>query len=242
MALPDALLTRRSGRVRGPDLHLARERYRHLAATYDPSVLGPLRRRAITLLDLAPGHTVLDVGCGTGASFPLLQAAVGPKGRLIGVDHSPEMLARARARVTHDGWGNVTLVESAAATMTIDGPVDRVFICYVHDILRSPASLDRILDCLAPGGRIVVTGPRWAPWWAAPLNLWIWHIARPYHTTFEGFRRPWSLLAKRVLDLRVHRTVFGRGYFSYVAVGNCERAGRSSGGADVPRAGGAPAP
>ena len=206
-------------RLRRPDPPLARQRYRRLAATYDPLPLEPLRRRAIDYLDLAPGHTVLDVGCGTGASFPALEAAIRSEGSVIGMDQSPEMLARARERVRRLGWCNVTLVESPATEMTVGAPVDRALIFYVHDVLRSAAALDRVLGCVRPGGRIVVAGPRWAPWWATPLNLWIWHIARPYHTTFEGFRRPWCLLMERVRDLEVHPAVFGRAYFAYIAVG-----------------------
>lgn len=206
-------------RTRDPDGRLARERYRRLAPSYDPSALEPLRRRAIMRLALAAGQTVLDVGCGTGASFARIEAAIGPTGRLIGVDQSPEMLERARERVARAGWDNVTLVESPAAAMTRNGAVDRVLIFYVHDILRSPAALDRIVARLRPGGRVAAAGPRWAPWWASPVNLWTWHIARPYHTTFEGFRCPWSHLGARVADLDVERTVFGRAYFAYIAAG-----------------------
>jgi demethylmenaquinone methyltransferase/2-methoxy-6-polyprenyl-1,4-benzoquinol methylase len=202
---------------RGPDARLALDRYARIAGAFDPSALEPLRHRAIARLGAGPGQTVLDVGCGTGASFAQIQAGIGPAGRLIGVDQSPEMLARARARVRDSGWENVTLVESPAATMPAVGPVDSVLIFYVHDVMRSPAALDRLVTQVRPGGRVVAAGPRWAPWWAFPLSLWIWHIARPYHTTFEGFRRPWSHLAARVARLDVERTVFGRAYFSYIA-------------------------
>ena len=203
---------------RGPDARLARERYARLAATYDPSALEPLRRRAVAQLAAGPGATVLDVGCGTGGSFAQIEAEIGPAGRLIGVDQCPEMLARARARVRDAGWENVTLVESAADAMPAVGPVDRALIFYVHDVMRSPADLDRILAQVRPGGRVIAAGPRWAPWWAFPLSLWVWHIARPYHTTFEGFRRPWSHLAARTASLHVERTVFGRAYLAYIAV------------------------
>ncbi|MCG6970554.1 MAG: methyltransferase domain-containing protein [Gammaproteobacteria bacterium] len=50
-------------------------------------------------MQLAPGGTVVDLGCGTGLNFPLLQQAVGPVGRVISVDLSAEMLARAGKRV-----------------------------------------------------------------------------------------------------------------------------------------------
>lgn len=48
---------------------------------------------ALQYLDLTAGQTVLDVGCGSGAAFPTLRDAVGPSGRVVGVDYSPRMLA-----------------------------------------------------------------------------------------------------------------------------------------------------
>lgn len=44
------------------------------------------RKQAVRALGLQPGDTVVDVGCGTGLNFPLLQQAVGPAGRIVGVD------------------------------------------------------------------------------------------------------------------------------------------------------------
>lgn len=56
----------------------------------------PGRAAGIRALRLRPGDTVLDVGCGTGLSFPLLCDAVGPTGHVVGMDASPQMLAVAR--------------------------------------------------------------------------------------------------------------------------------------------------
>ncbi len=104
-----------------PDRQLARKIYRDFALTYDryntrsEVLLGrlgirPLRDRIISQLHLQQGDTVVDVGCGTGLSFSLLEECIGPRGRLIGVDLTPEMLAKARDRVTSCGWENVTLI------------------------------------------------------------------------------------------------------------------------------------
>ena len=53
------------------------------------------------MLSLAPqpGEVILDVGCGTGRNFERIRERIGPAGRLIGIEQSPEMLARARALV-----------------------------------------------------------------------------------------------------------------------------------------------
>ena len=46
--------------------------------------IGKWRRMVVEALELRPGDTVVEVGCGTGLNFDLLQKAVGPKGRIIG--------------------------------------------------------------------------------------------------------------------------------------------------------------
>ena len=52
------------------------------------------RTRAVELLSLKPGDSVVDLGCGTGLSFPLLLDKIGPQGRLTGVDISAEKLGK----------------------------------------------------------------------------------------------------------------------------------------------------
>jgi demethylmenaquinone methyltransferase/2-methoxy-6-polyprenyl-1,4-benzoquinol methylase len=63
---------------------------------------------------LVAGQTVLDLGCGTGLSFPWLRAAVGVSGHIIGVDASQAMLDRAARRARRHGWSNVTLIRGQA--------------------------------------------------------------------------------------------------------------------------------
>jgi ubiquinone/menaquinone biosynthesis C-methylase UbiE len=72
------------------------------------------RQRAVDALALAQGDTVVELGCGTGRNFEMLARAVGPGGRVIGVDISDAMLSRARRRVVRHGWSNVELVRSDA--------------------------------------------------------------------------------------------------------------------------------
>jgi demethylmenaquinone methyltransferase/2-methoxy-6-polyprenyl-1,4-benzoquinol methylase len=101
-------------------------RYRRLAALPDGLFFFtfPLRRRAIERLQLAPGGSVLEVGCGSGANFALLVRAVGPGGQVVGVDISPQMVAAARERVRHRRWSNVQVVEGPAEGMNLAGTFD----------------------------------------------------------------------------------------------------------------------
>jgi demethylmenaquinone methyltransferase/2-methoxy-6-polyprenyl-1,4-benzoquinol methylase len=72
--------------------------------------IGRWRRMVVDALELRLGDTVVEVGCGTGLNFDLLQKAVGPNGKIIGIDISEAMLDRARALVQDKGWQNVELV------------------------------------------------------------------------------------------------------------------------------------
>ena len=92
------------------------DQYRKVVAGYDRHMWFARRARqeAVGRLLLRPGHTVVDVGCGTGLSFGLIEAQIGAGGRLIGIEPSPEMLAAARQRVAEHGWNNVALLEATA--------------------------------------------------------------------------------------------------------------------------------
>ena len=81
-------------------------KYKKCAAKYDETC-GPtqgIRRRAIDLLQLQPGQVVLDVGCGTGLSFEPLLEKIGPSGRILAFEQSPDMfeLALKRAQTYPD--------------------------------------------------------------------------------------------------------------------------------------------
>jgi S-adenosylmethionine-diacylgycerolhomoserine-N-methlytransferase len=76
------------------------------------------RTLGIELLDLQSGAQVLDIGCGTGLNFALLQQKIGPGGWIVGIDRSPGMLAQARRRAERRGWTNVILLEADATTMS----------------------------------------------------------------------------------------------------------------------------
>ncbi len=209
-----------------PDHELSRLKYSQLAPSFDPGRVrhGPvgraferLRRRAVESLELRPGDTVVDVGCGAGALFPLLVSAIGPEGHVIGVDHSGEMLARARQRVDAANWHNVSLLEMAAEEAAIDQTADAALIFLAHDLVRSDHALANVLAQLKPGGRVVAAGPKRGPWWVGPLNWTTVRTARRYVTTLDGFDRPWSLIEPRVVGFQVELLFLG---LAYVASGH----------------------
>lgn len=201
-----------------PDRAVSRARYSKLAPKYDATCkyLGGIRQAALAALGLRPGETVMDVACGTGAMLPALVQAVGPGGRVIGIEHSPEMLAVARRRIRAGRLGaNVTLIESPAEEAHLDRPADAILFSYTHDVLQSPRALERIFNAAKPAARIVVVGARLLPWWAVPINLWTCYRARKYLTSYSGLREPWRRVSAYCPDLRIVRTFhLGTGYLA----------------------------
>ena len=113
------------------------------AALYDriatlPPV-GRWRARAVTALDLDPGDTVVEMGCGTGANLPYLRAAVGPSGRVVGVDLTGPLLERARDRIARKGWTNVHAVQGDATAPPVEA-ADGLLATFVVGLLADPAA------------------------------------------------------------------------------------------------------
>src|SRR5439155_18913447 len=197
-----------------PDHQRALERYRALAAGYDASALRtmPLRKRVIGALELSPGDAVLDVACGTGLSFPIIEQAIGARGRLTGVELSPDMAALARARIAAHGWANAALIEARVDDAALGGPYGAILFNFTHDVLQSPAALTRIFQAARPGARVAAAGSKLLPWWLSPANIYVRRINAPYMTSFEGLRRPWRHLVRYVPDLVVRPALWGAGY------------------------------
>jgi demethylmenaquinone methyltransferase/2-methoxy-6-polyprenyl-1,4-benzoquinol methylase len=192
----------RPGREPRPDASRSLAQYRRRAAHYDLELLPfePMRRQAIALLDLPAGGTVLDIGCGTGLSFAGLLQRLGPAGRVVGVDPSPEMLAVARDRVRRHGWNRVDLLQAPAACALLPRGADAALFHFTHDVLRDPAALDHVLAHLKPGAHVVACGLQWAPFWMVPANLFVLGAALYSVSSLEGLEQPWTLLARRLKD------------------------------------------
>ena len=201
-----------------PDPARALEDYRARAHGYDRSMgwLERYRRMAVGLLGLRPGEQVVDAGCGTGLSLPVLKKAIGPSGRISGVEQSPEMLELARCRVAEAGWTNVTLTLAPVQEATLPPGLDAALFCFTHDVVRTPEAVANVMASLRRGARFVSIGAReWHPMFG-PINFVARNAIKQSITTFEGLHRPWSHLEAYASDLRV-RFLFFR--WIYLAAG-----------------------
>lgn len=200
-----------------PDGAKAIDQYRHHADGYDASAQRTmaLRLRTIDKLALRTGDRVLDVASGTGLSFPILRDAVGAEGKVIGIDISPEMSVLARKRVSEAGWDNVAVLESSIDSAEIPGPLDAILFNFTHDVMRSPAALQRIFGAARPGARIAIAGMKYMPWWLAPFNVVVRAKARPYMTTFEGLEKPWDIALPHLSEFEWTSELFGIAYLGW---------------------------
>jgi SAM-dependent methyltransferase len=200
-----------------PNPHQAAlEQYRRRAAVYDVelALFEPIRRAAVARLGLRRGDTVVDAGCGTGLSLPLLQAAVGHEGQIVGIEQSPDMLARARQRVADHGWRNVTLIQASVEDAAIDKQADAALFHFTHDILREPGAVANVTQALTPGAQVVAAGLQWSAPWLWPVNLFVLGAALHSVSSLAGLANPWSLLAPRLDGLRIDSFLAGGVYLA----------------------------
>lgn len=176
---------------------------------------GPLfraiRAQAIEQLRLRAGDRVLDIGCGTGANFPYLQAAVGPSGHVVGVEISPFLAAKARHYVQQQGWRNVHVITAAAQSVSLAKQFDGLLLFAVHEALTSPEALDNLLAHLNGRARVVAFGAKQVPFLPGRLLNPLLRLASkkwlPGATPINS--APWRLLADRVDQLVLEEHVAG---------------------------------
>lgn len=112
----------------------------------------------VELAALRPGETVLDLGSGPGRDLLAAARAVGPTGRAIGVDFTPEMIERARHAAHEAGLENVSIVDGDLERLPVPcGAVDVVISnCVINLVPDKRRALVEAFRALRPGGRLAI--------------------------------------------------------------------------------------
>src|SRR4030042_2493331 len=138
------------------------------------------RQAAVDLLQLKKGDRVVEIGCGTGRNFALLESTIGPDGSIIAVDVSEKMLAQAGKRAAQNGWVNIELVLSDAATYELPERVDGVLSTFSLVIIpKFDQIIEKAYQALYEGKRCVILDQKLPTGLASPLVPLIKLLSRP---------------------------------------------------------------
>lgn len=165
------------------------------------------------LAALRPGEVVLDLGSGGGIDCFLAARKVGPRGRVIGVDMTAEMLAKARANARRAGYRNVEFRLGEIEHLPVaDGSVDVVLSNCVINLAPDKGAVYReAFRALRPGGRIAVADVV---------------ATRPIPRRKRQDPSLWSSCSSGALQVRTLKSLLRRMGFEQVAVdlGSVEKA------------------
>jgi demethylmenaquinone methyltransferase/2-methoxy-6-polyprenyl-1,4-benzoquinol methylase len=209
----------------------ARKIYDSYAAAYDFAVplyylagmpINRWRRIVVDELDLETNDVVVEVGCGTGLNFSLLERRIGPAGQIIGIDISATMLERARARVDSKGWKNVRLVHTAASDFdfprNVGGILATGVLTYEPDF---DAVIERGTAALAPGRKWAVLDYKMPSTWRrvfAPAFVALGSAFGVSMTLME--HHVWESIERHLQNVRMQELYGG---FVYIVSGQTSR-------------------
>ncbi|HTM07519.1 MAG TPA: methyltransferase domain-containing protein [Verrucomicrobiae bacterium] len=131
--------------------------YSDLAPLYDKTfgkIFYSRLRSVIEALQIPRGTRVLEVGAGTGTSFPAYPRHC----EVIGIDLAPDMLARAQDKILENGWHHIRVIEMNALDLKFpDNSFDYVMAFHVVTVVPDPVRLiEEAKRVCKPGGKIVV--------------------------------------------------------------------------------------
>jgi ubiquinone/menaquinone biosynthesis C-methylase UbiE len=153
-------------------------------------------RRTVERLALRSGSTVLDVGCGSGASAIPAALTVGPSGRVVGVDLAERLLTLARAKAVCLNLHNIEFLQRDMEGLEFpDGSFDAVVcvfaIFFVSDMAKQVRKLWRLVR---PGGQLAIT--TWGPRMFEPGSSAWWSAVKQVRPDLLSAFNPWE----RIID------------------------------------------
>ena len=111
---------------------------------------------------VAPGQTVVDIGCGLGYFSLALARLVGPGGKVIAVDIQSQMVQRARRRACRQDLADrIDFRQCDPDRLGVDSPADFVLAFWmIHEVTDPESLLEEVKSILRPHGRFLIVEPK----------------------------------------------------------------------------------
>jgi ubiquinone/menaquinone biosynthesis C-methylase UbiE len=153
-------------------------------------------RRTVERLSLARGSSVLDVGCGSGASAIPAAINVGPQGRVTGIDLAERLLGIARSKSVAQNLHNIDFLRADMMTLgypnaSFDAVISVFSIFFVTDMVAQVHELWRVLR---PGGRLAIT--TWGPRMFEPGSQAFWSAVKASRPDLVATVSPWERITR----------------------------------------------
>lgn len=200
--------------------------YQRNASNYDLAVkffypliglhIDEYRRCAVEYLNLQPGDTVVDIGCGTGLCFPLIMNRIGPNGHLIGVDISSEMLSRANKMVENAGWTNIQLIHSDIAKYEFPDGINGVISTGVFGYIKERRKvIERVSKALVYDSSLVVIDGKYPVNWPKWTFKIFVKLCSPFGVNEDYFNaNTWKIIEELFEDTTFEEKYAGLLYIS----------------------------
>ncbi len=202
------------------DLYRRRaKRYNLLARVYGLAFgfrLEHYRKETVAALALKPGDMVVELGCGTGLNFRHVERAIGPGGKIIGVDLTDAMLGVARDRIVREKWTNVELVQADLSEWQFPNEVSAAFSTLALTLVPEyDLIIERAGKALKGEGRLAVMDLKepvdW-PSWLLSFVAWFW---KPFGVSLDlADRHPWESIRQHLTEVEYREFYFGAVYLS----------------------------
>lgn len=193
---------------------------------FDFSFIRPVRLKAVKLLNLKHGDRVLDVGCGSGGSFPYLHQSVGQSGEIVGVEISPRTTINTRRRIAKNNWENVHVIEADARKVNLNGKFDGLLMFAAPDVFASEAALLNIFPHLKENARIVLFGAKISKrrfGWLLNGLFRMASVRLSFSSTPKIESEPWIILQKRLAQITIEEYFFGWMFLAWGHVGDKDK-------------------
>lgn len=184
------------------------------------------RKKAVKKLDLKEGDTVVEIGCGTGLNFSLIQNIIGENGKIIGVDITEDMLNVAQQKIIENNWKNVELINADASEFVPSEKVDGIITSFAVSLSPNLETiLQKYFNILKPNSKFVILDLK------LPDNFWgkfkflFMPVVKPFGVTdYHIKQKPWETIIrffnKNLYNVNKEELFAG---FSYIISGTNKR-------------------